>query len=262
MEETNNSVNMEVATPEVNTGMDDTDYTGGNAEDNLDNELENNVVDNVNGEVVNPDNEIIDGNQEKVVQTAEQNSMFAKIRRDAEARARDNLIAEMGMQWNDKPIKTYEDYKRAVREKQLAEEAQQRGLDPKFYTQFQMMQDELSAYKRNSMIAQQEAAFNADPVRGEIYNQWKDEIREMSDKHNVDLDTAFSLLVSERLPDILSMNQRKIQNETINKINANQISTPGSLGTANEQPSLDVWSMSDAEFEKMQARALSGGLRR
>ena len=263
MEEMNYGVNEEVATPQEDTGMDIDTAESFNEDVNYSVESlnENIESDGVNEEVADP--------QERQVQTPEQNAIFAKMRREnearvreAEVRARDNMIAEMGMEWNGSPITNYAEYQRAVEEKKLMEEAEQRGYDPNLYAEMQMMRKEVDSYSRSSILSQQDHELSADPVKGNLYNSWKDEIREMADRHNCDLNTAFSVMLTERIGEVLSMNQQKIQNETINKINANQQSTPGALGSANEQPSLDAWSMSDADFEKMKARALNGELRR
>ena len=263
MEEMNYGVNEEVATPQEDTGMDIdiAEGFGEDVNDPVENLNENIESDGVNEEVAEP--------QERQVQTPEQNAIFAKMRREnearvreAEIRARDNVIAEMSMEWNGRPITNYAEYQRAVEEKKLMEEAEQRGYDPNLYAEMQMMRKEVDSYRRSSVLSQQDYELSTDPVKGNIYNSWKDEIREMADRHNCDLNTAFSVMLTERIGEVLSMNQQKIQNETINKINANQTSTPGALGSANEQPSLDAWSMSDADFEKMKARALNGELRR
>ena len=226
-----------------------------NIEGNVDN-VDGDVNNNVGEEVVEPQN------LDKPVQSQEQNALFAKIRREAEQKARDKVIAEMGMEWNGSPIKTYDDYQRAVREKQLMEEAQQQGLDPQFYTDFKNMQDELQNYRRNTMITQQDAELVNDPVKGELYNQWKSDVIDMANRYNTDLKTAFSVVLEERLGEVLAMNAKKIQNDTISKINENKTTTPGSLSASNEQPTLNAWDMSDNDFEKMMERASRGELKR
>lgn len=263
MEEMNYGVSEEVATPQEDTGMDidTTEEFSEGIDDSVEDLNENIEIEGANEEVAD--------SQERQVQTPEQNAIFAKMRREnearvreAEIRARDNMIAEMGMEWNGRPITNYAEYQKAVEEKKLMEEAEQRGYDPNLYAEMQMMRREVDSYRRASVIAQQEHELSSDPVKGDLYNSWKYEIRELADKHNCDLNTAFSVMLTERIEEVLAMNQQKIQNETINKINENQTSTPGALGSANEQPSLDAWSMSDADFEKMKARALNGELRR
>lgn len=265
MEDIDYGVTGEVAEPQNDTGMD----IGAEVDENLGGDVDVSV-DNVEGLVdENGVNEEVADPQERQAQTPEENAMFAKIRREAEARvreaelrARDNMIAEMGMEWNGQPIRNYDDYQRAVKEKQLMEEAQRRGIDPNAYAEAQLLREEVASYRRESLLTQQDYELSGDPVKGSLYNSWKDEIREMADRHGCDLNTAFSVMLTDRIGEVLSMNQQKIQNETISKINANQTSTPGALGSANEQPTLDAWSMSDDEFEKMKSKALNGELRR
>lgn len=255
----NMNVTEEVVTPQSaemdNTDIQETQEVTETVENTVDN-VEENVDNNVTEEVVEPQN------LDKPIQSQEQNALFAKIRREAEQRARDKVIAEMGMEWNGTPIKTYEDYQRAVREKQLMEEAQQQGLDPKFYTDFRNMQDELQSYKRNSMIAQQDSELANHPVKGELYNQWKSDVVDLANQYNCDLNTAFSIVLEERLGDVLAMNTKKIQQDTISKLNENKTTTPGSLSAANEQPSTNAWEMSEGDFEKMMEKASRGELKR
>lgn len=265
MEEMNYGVTGEVAEPQNDTGIENNTEANESLGNDVDSSADNiEGLDNENGV-----NEEVAEPQEKQVQTPEQNAIFAKIRRESEARvreaelrARDNMIAEMGMEWNGQPIRNYDDYQRAVKEKQLMEEAQRRGIDPNVYAETQLLREEVASYRRESLLTQQDYELSGDPVKGSLYNSWKDEIREMADRHGCDLNTAFSVMLTDRIGEVLSMNQQKIQNETINKLNANQTSTPGALGTANEQPTLDAWSMSDDEFEKMKSKALNGELRR
>lgn len=61
-------------------------------------------------------------------QSAEENAKYASIRREAEAKARDKTIAEMGMEWNGEPITTYDQYIKAKAEsEQYAKEQQIRA---------------------------------------------------------------------------------------------------------------------------------------
>lgn len=256
MEEMNYSINEEVAESQDDTGIDidGTESLSGGISDSAEDLNEIIENDGVNNEVAE--------SQEIQVQVPEQKREIEVMVREAEIRARDNMIAEMGMEWNGKPLTNYAEYQRAIEEKRLMEEAEQRGYDPNLYAEMQMMKKEVDSYRRSSILSQQDYELSSDPVKSNIYNLWKDEIREMADRHDCDLNTAFSVMLTERIGEVLSMNQQKIQNETINKINANQKSTPGALGSANERSSLDAWSMSDDEFEKMKAKALNGELRR
>lgn len=88
-------------------------------------------------EPVQTDNvEVVEPQQDnKPAQTAEENAKFAAIRREAEAKARDKTIADMGMEWNGQPITTYEQYmnakaesERLQMEQRIREEYEAKGL--------------------------------------------------------------------------------------------------------------------------------------
>lgn len=165
---------------------------------------------------------------QKQVQSQEDNAKFAAIRRETEQKAKDAVIAEM--YGKSHGIYTYADYQKAVQEQQRRQEAEQKGIDPDFYNEFQSVKDELNSYKREKTLLQQETELTNDPVKGQLYGQWKDDVKSIASQYNVDLRTAFTLVLEERLPDILSQNAKKIQNETISKINENGSTSPGQLG--------------------------------
>jgi hypothetical protein len=99
-------------------------------------QVETTVNESVNaegGEVATPQQ--ID----KPVQDAETNSMYAKIRKEAEAKAKDEAIAEMGIVWNGQPIKTYAQYKKALEEKaeyNRRNALQEQGIDPEVFDKY------------------------------------------------------------------------------------------------------------------------------
>lgn len=252
MEDMNvSNVSEEVVTPQIDETIENNEFV---QDENVN--VNETTQNDVSEEVVEPQVE------EKPVQTPEQNAMFAKIRRESEQRARDQVISEMGMTWNDRPIRSYQEYQQALREQQLQQEAESQGLDPQFYVDFKNMQDKLSFYERNNAITQQDYELASDPVKGDLYNQWRFDVREMADRYNVDLRTAFSVVLEQRLGDVLAMNQKKIQQDTIKKINTNSKTTPGALGAANDQPGINYADMSEADFEKIMAKAMRGELKR
>jgi len=250
-ENLNVSVSEEVAEPQENIEVNQENENLESIQVETTQESENTE------EVAEPQAEVV-----KPVQTHEQNAQFARVRREAEQKARDSVIAEMGMEWNGQPIRTYQQYQDALKEQNLMQEAQKQGIDPQFYADFRNMQDELNSYKRNTILSQQESTLSNDPVLGEFYNDWKDEVHEMANQYNCDLDTAMTFLIRDRFGDILKKRSQKIQNETITKINTNSISSPGSLSSGGGQPSSNVWEMSDADFNKMVEKAARGELRR
>lgn len=213
-------------------------------------EVANPQVDNVENSVNDVDNQ---------VQSPEENSRYAKIRREAEARAEqramDKVVQEMQMEWNGRPISTYADYQRALREQSLMQEAEQQGIDPQFYAEFKTMQEELKGYRQEKTFMEQERELANDPIKGEFYGQWKDEIRQMATTYGVDLRTAFTITLENNLPNILNSKTQQIQNETIKKINQNSNSSVGSLSQQAENPSFNAWDMNKEEFEAMIRKA-------
>ena len=84
----------------------------------------------------------------------------------------------------------------------------------------------------------------------------------MATTFGVDLKTAFTLTLENKLPEILNAHYQKAQNETIKKINQNGATSVGSLSQQGDNPSVNAWDMNQEEFEKMLERAKSGSLRK
>ena len=263
MEENYVGVTEEVASPQndvENTNVENTyDVTENNdIETGLDADFKG-----VEEEVAEPQNDV-ENTVDNVsnAQSQEMNSMFAKLRRESEQRGMDRAIAELGMNWNGEAITTYAQYQKALREQALMEEAQQQGIDPQFYTDFRNMQEEVQAYRQEKTFMEQDKELSGDSVRGQFYNSWKDEIREMATTFGVDLKTAFTLTLENKLPEILNAHYQKAQNETIKKINQNGATSVGSLSQQGDNPSVNAWDMNQEEFEKMLEKAKSGSLRK
>jgi hypothetical protein len=68
--------------------------------------------------------EVAPSQEIKAQQTAEENAKYASIRREAESKARDKTIADMGMSWNGEKIATYEQYQKAKVESDRYEQEQ------------------------------------------------------------------------------------------------------------------------------------------
>lgn len=197
-------------------------------------------------------------NATQQTQTPEQNAVFAKVRREAEQRAMDKVVAEMEMEWNGKPITTYSQYQAALREKQSIEKAQQMGIDPQFYSEFEQMKQQIHMQEREKTFMQQENQLMNDPVKGQLYSKWKDDIYSMSNSYNVDLRTAFTLLLDERLGDILGQTSQQATQDTIRKINSNAVTTPGALGSEIVDTKASVKDMSKEDFGKLLDRVKRG----
>lgn len=165
---------------------------------------------------------------QKPVQDAETNAQFARVRREAEQRARDSVIAEM---YGDQGITTYAEYQQALQRQRMEQEAQQKGIDPEFYNQFKTLEQKLNSYEQEKTLLQQDSQLANDPKYGEIYKQWKGEVVELAQKYNVDYDTAFTFLTREKLPDLINNAKTKAEQSAIQKIAANGSASPGSLET-------------------------------
>jgi len=191
--------------------------------------------------------------EEKPVQSKEENSKFAQIRREAEQKARDKTIAEMGMQWKDKPITTYSEYQSALNEQKAQQEAEQKGIDPEFYTQFKNMEQKLNSIEMEKTLMAQDQQLSNDPKVGSLYKEWKSDVKDIAEQYKVDLDTAFTILTRERIADV--MNKQKIQGEqsAIQGLQANAQTTPGSLSSGGQETfftKAQVDSMSQEEVNK------------
>ena len=263
MEENYVGVTEEVALPQNDVENTDVENTYDVTENNDIEAGLNTDFKGVEEEVAEPQNDV-ENTVDNVsnAQSQEMNSMFAKLRRESEQRGMDRAIAELGMNWNGEPITTYAQYQKALREQALMQEAQQQGIDPQFYTDFRNMQEEVQAYRQEKTFMEQDKELSGDSVRGQFYNSWKDEIREMATTFGVDLKTAFTLTLENKLPEILNAHYQKAQNETIKKINQNGATSVGSLSQQGDNPSVNAWDMNQEEFEKMLEKAKSGSLRK
>ncbi|MDF2800783.1 MAG: hypothetical protein K0S61_686 [Anaerocolumna sp.] len=211
-------------------------------------------TESVTEEVAEPQQE-----QQKTVQDAQTNAMFAKIRREAEQKAKDNMISEMYGQTHG--IHTYAEYQRAVQEQKRQQEAEQKGIDPQFYNQFMEMQEKLNSIEKEKTFIEQEAQLTSDPEVGHLYTQWKDDVKSVSKEFNVDLNTAFTLILRQNLGSILGQTSQKAQQETIQKINNNATSSPGGLSSEATHTKESVSKMSTKDFKELQNRVLRGEIK-
>lgn len=207
------------------------------------------------------------GNNEEVAepqrQDAETNAQYAKMRRDyeakvaaAEMKAKDEMIARI--YGDSHGIKTFAEYEKAVREAELEQEAEEAGMDPKTYAKLKELEAKVQTYEKQESYKEQDQKLSKDPVTSSIYKQYRDEIKDISNQYSVDLQSAFTFLVGQKLPEILG----NAQQSTINKISENGRSSPGSLSKAGANQNYDAFSMSNKDFEAMVERAKRGDLRK
>lgn len=260
---TNTSVNsVEVAEPQTEVANTEVTQEPTSVESNS-------QVTEVEGD--NPQPEVAD---EPQGQSPEVNAAYAKARREFEARkqqevqrAKDELIASQGMEWNGKPITTEAEYKQALVEKQAYDRAIAEGQSPEIAQQLaeqtrknQELEERVSNFERQNAINQQEAEFKNDEFLSPIYNQYSDEIRNLADLYNVDINTAWSLFVGnpQNLKTIIENQTKNVEQTTIQNIQSNGIATPGSLVDEAQTPQTPNFkTMSKAEFEKYREARLN-----
>ena len=188
---------------------------------------------------------------QKPVQDAQTNAQFAEMRRRNEKLQRDYEIAK---QYGQYGIFTEEDYQTALAE----QEAQKAGVDPQFYQEHVTMKQEFDSMKREKSLMEQENSLRNDPIRGELYKSWESEVKQIASTSQVDYRTAFNYLLDKKLPDLLNSQKTAGQQEAIRSITNNAQTSPGALsaGAGNVKPS--VYSMSKADFRKMQEEVMRG----
>lgn len=262
-DEMNTSVNsVEVAEPQTEVESTETTQESTNIEPG---------VQVTEGEETNPQQEV---NDEPQAQSPEVNAAYAKARREFEARkqqevqkAKDELIASQGMEWNGKPITTEAEYRQALIEKQAYDKAIAEGQSPEIAQQLaeqtrknQELEERVSNFERQNAINQQEAEFKNDEFLSPIYNQYSGEIRNLADMYNVDINTAWSLFVGnpQNLKTIIENQTKSVEQTTIKNIQSNGIATPGSLVDEAQNPQTPNFkTMSKAEFEKYREARLN-----
>lgn len=198
----------------------------------------------VNGEVATPQNE-------KPVQSAEENAKYAAIRREAEqkaaAKAKDEMIAEMYGESHG--IYTYADYQKALAEQKAAEERQQfqdeTGLDPnRIQPLIEKAVAEHPTVKQASEFLKTQ---RVDAAVSEFAKEFPDlgiktiddiiKLPNFQEINNYVINRGFTLNEAYKLAnygDTVSKAAQSAQQETIKKITANGASSPGSLSAGGE----------------------------
>lgn len=118
--------------------------------------------------------EVAEPQQEKPVQSKEDNARFAEVRRKAEAEARDKLISEM--YGDSHGIHSYADYQQAVEQQAEAErraQLQEQGIDPSIVDQY--VSNNPVVKKAAELIQQQEQQQKQARDYGEFLDYFKSE---------------------------------------------------------------------------------------
>jgi hypothetical protein len=196
--------------------------------------------------------------EEKVQQTPEQNAVFADVRRKASSEAQDNVIKEMNLSWNDKPITTYSDYQRALQEQKYQKEAEEKGVDPELYSQVNTMQNELSSLRRDKTLMEQDTQLSNDPKMGEIYKEYREDIHKMANEYNVDYDTALTILTRDKFAELMSKHSIKAEQDTIKGLQQNAQTSPGAIGQSGVHGKTSIAQMDKKSFRELTESVLRG----
>lgn len=181
-----------------------------------------------------------------------------KVKEEVAQASRDSFIAEQGYVWNNEPITTEAQYKQALREQELIQQAEAQGKDPQealwkanVENQLKTRDAQLSAYEMKEKNYAQDEQLSNDPKIGGLYKEWRTDIKNISSQYNVDYDTAFTILARERLADVLGQAKIQTEQEVIKGLNQNAQSTPGALNSDLVDHQTSVSTMPSADFEKL-----------
>jgi hypothetical protein len=178
--------------------------------------------------IANPNETPIETTQTEVQanETVTQTQAFAHRLKEETARAKDAVIAEM---YGTQGITTYAQYQKALADQKAAEEAQKIGIDPDFYQRFSQLEQKLNLTEHEKVLMKQEHDLESDPKTGELFKQWKDEVKDYAQRANCDYDVAFTIISRNKLPELIASQVQKGEQEALKKINANAASSPGPL---------------------------------
>ncbi|WP_373005361.1 hypothetical protein [Sulfurimonas sp.] len=203
---------------------------------------------------------------EEHVQTPEENAKYAEIRRSAEQKSVDKFISDQ--YGKSHGIHTKADYDKAIaeqRETELLERLRDEDVDPKeIYKNLKENDPEVKAYRQSqqeSFISKQIEQLNGDLTDMELDVKINnlDDLSKLPNsdkiieyvKNGNSLSDAYYLANKK---DIIQRDRAKIQNDTIKQIQANGLSTPGSLSDSGQTSSFfteaQVDAMSQADVNK------------
>lgn len=183
---------------------------------------------------------------------------FSRRLNEMSAKRLNDFVASMGWTntYTGNPIKTEAEY----RDFMEMHNAAQRGADPVMTAKVNNLERNLMGYK----LKEQDAELMNDPDRGEIYKACREEVLGLVDYCksaqgiNIDVNTAFSTVLSKKLPQIMADIRAAEQKATVKKVAATTKASVGALGEARETPKKDINSMSDDEFENLLQRVKRG----
>lgn len=198
--------------------------------------------------------------EQKPVQDAQTNAMYANIRREAEQRAKDTVIAEMNYEYKGQPIKTYAQYQQVLREIEVEkqqEEMRNAGLDPNLVNQVVNQHPAVQWANQFKQQQEQQLQFNAEA--SELFGMFPDLKAEQiqPEVYNLKATKGLSLLDAYLRVNFKNMGTQAEQS-AIKKITQNAQTSPGALGTGGEPQTNSIKDMSDTDFRKLQEAVLRG----
>lgn len=101
-----------------------------------------------------------------------------------------------------------------------------------------------------------ELALAADPVLGEHFLTLEEEVRNVAERYDADLESAFLLVLREKLPELLQAERQKGEQQLLQKLEANGMG-PGSLA-AGPSGGTGVFALDEGEFSELVARVKRG----
>jgi hypothetical protein len=199
------------------------------------------------------------------VQDRETNAAFAQMRREAEQakRERDQAIADIYGQSHG--ITTWDQYQQAKAQAEAEQKAQQMGVDPRFYQEFEGVKQKLSFYEQQAQqmqhektLMQQDQNLSNDPNVGEFYNQYKDEVKTLANAAKCDYDIALTMLLRDKIPQLLNSTKSTAEQDAVKRLINNSQSSPGALSQGGANQTNSISSMSKSDFAKLQEQVLRG----
>lgn len=233
----------------------------------------------VNSESVHE--EVAPSQNEKPIQSAEENAKYAQVRREAEQKAyqkaQDELIASMYGESHG--IYTKADYDKAIAEAKAAEERakiqEKIGVDPdELKPIFQNWKETDPDFQELKAIR---AEKNISTALSDLNNELKDagvdlQLKDLSETEVLKLpnvDKIINLIQTKghsladaffiaNKKDIITRQAEKAQQEAIAKITANGASSPGSLAGGGDVQTASIKNMSTQDFETLKQKVLRG----
>lgn len=206
----------------------------------------------------------------KEIQSQEENSKFAEVRRKAEQAGRDKFISDN--YGKSHGIHTEAEFNKAMAEqkqRELEESVKSGEVDPR--TAYEQMKANDPDFQRLQKINQDNStkaqidALNSELKELDININIKslDDIAKLDNvteiighvKNGKTLTEAYFLANKKQ---IIEKRAEKVQADTLQKVKALEGASPGSLNNPSEDKAQSIYSLSDADFKKMQEDVMMG----